>query len=528
MTERKRIREGENDDDRPAAIPPTTFTIPTSDHRGFLPSLGSDAQVVKEHRDLLEAEPSPQLSAWTISDPLWPMYVSSDARRQCCCEVVRNEEAHRLYNELNALCGTHGFQAVHVFTAFVFESVLVRSRLLAKGISSMSRTWVGDMDVGVVAKSVKTPTDVGKIVAISKYVRGEGRKVTLAKEDGLQVEVPAAECEAVSPISLDLDPFLPCGEIVDEQHCPNSVKDICVGLLYSNRKDLAAKMKQMTAWGIADQSTVLATQSRHRLMRRTEALEVPIQLIVTTRTEGKFTTVSLGSLEHMILTTHFAKLRTMFLDNGHPEADFLYRVFALLCRYHSLAGGTNTAEREAGWQCAIPPNAMRVLQQRMGCSAECYASPLNAYMRKFCSAFPDTDCFFGSQGSFYTFRPSSGSFEVGPPYDRQVIGEMFTHIVDLLEKATGPLSFTIVLPYSERAGAQQTLDSVFKTPFVSFDSRLPDDKDFAYVDGYQHCDPDKHFLIRCPSRMMVLQNPAGKEKWPPEDAMKEFINTWAS
>ena len=46
-------------------------------------------------------------------------------------------------------------------------------------------------------------------------------------------------------------------------------------------------------------------------------------------------------------------------------------------------------------------------------SAECFASPLNWQTQLYCSAFKDTDAWFGSQGSFFNFLPTEdGSYEV--------------------------------------------------------------------------------------------------------------------
>ena len=47
---------------------------------------------------------------------------------------------------------------------------------------------------------------------------------------------------------------------------------------------------------------------------------------------------------------------------------------------------------------------------------ECFASPLNCYCPRFCSAFPDTDSVFGSVGSFFDFEFVEGSFEANPPF----------------------------------------------------------------------------------------------------------------
>ena len=60
------------------------------------------------------------------------------------------------------------------------------------------------------------------------------------------------------------------------------------------------------------------------------------------------------------------------------------------------------------------------LNREAGAEAECFASPLNAYFANFCSAFVDTDRWFGSRGSFFDFAPREGSYECNPPFVDEV------------------------------------------------------------------------------------------------------------
>ena len=50
-------------------------------------------------------------------------------------------------------------------------------------------------------------------------------------------------------------------------------------------------------------------------------------------------------------------------------------------------------------QGALCPALMECLHRVFGVTFECFASPLNCYFRQYCSAFPDTDGYFGSRGS---------------------------------------------------------------------------------------------------------------------------------
>ena len=122
----------------------------------------------------------------------------------------------------------------------------------------------------------------------------------------------------------------------------------------------------------------------------------------------------------------------------HENEEFHTRLFCLLARYQALGGH--------GYQAALSEHGFRVLQKRMETQFECFASPLNCHFGRYCSAFPDTDCVFGSLGSFFSFRPTSGSYEANPPFVPEFMSAMTEHMEALLKKAKGPLSFTVIIP----------------------------------------------------------------------------------
>lgn len=49
-------------------------------------------------------------------------------------------------------------------------------------------------------------------------------------------------------------------------------------------------------------------------------------------------------------------------------------------------------------QMAIPATVFHCLNIHFGVTFECFASPLNCYFRQYCSAFGDTDSYYGSRG----------------------------------------------------------------------------------------------------------------------------------
>jgi hypothetical protein len=77
-------------------------------------------------------------------------------------------------------------------------------------------------------------------------------------------------------------------------------------------------------------------------------------------------------------------------------------------------------------------------QRCLGVDFECYASPLNRYKHfgcgMYCSAWFDSDRYFGAVGPFQSFRPRSGSFEANPPFDRASVCACFLHIAALFRQ----------------------------------------------------------------------------------------------
>ena len=64
----------------------------------------------------------------------------------------------------------------------------------------------------------------------------------------------------------------------------------------------------------------------------------------------------------------------------------------------------------------------------------------------YCSAFSDTDRYFGACGSFYEFEPTHGAYEANPPFDNTSVGACFRHVARVLGRSTEPLCFVVVLP----------------------------------------------------------------------------------
>eukprot|EP00916_Digyalum_oweni_P006564 GHVL01011234.1.p1 GENE.GHVL01011234.1~~GHVL01011234.1.p1 ORF type:complete len:801 (+),score=263.42 GHVL01011234.1:45-2447(+) len=117
--------------------------------------------------------------------------------------------------------------------------------------------------------------------------------------------------------------------------------------------------------------------------------------------------------------------------------EFEYRLYTLLKRYITFIGidPNCTDVRGGNMHAAAPETTFLYIKNNLHVNMECFASPLNCYFNTFCSAFYDTDKYFGSCGSFFDFEPTDGSFEVGPPYTEEVMLKTAEHLLYLLERS---------------------------------------------------------------------------------------------
>ena len=146
-----------------------------------------------------------------------------------------------------------------------------------------------------------------------------------------------------------------------------------------------------------------------------------------------------------INNTHLMKLEQLYRFNCFDDRKFemfLPRVWCMLKRYQTYLGNMESQAT----QMALPVTVFECLQKSFGVTFECFASPTNCYFRQYCSAFADTDGYFGSRGPFLDFRPISGSFQANPPYCEELMEAMVNHFERLLSDSTEPLSFIVFLP----------------------------------------------------------------------------------
>ena len=117
--------------------------------------------------------------------------------------------------------------------------------------------------------------------------------------------------------------------------------------------------------------------------------------------------------------------------------------YSMIQRYDLLDGNS--------LQWAIPRRLFMFLNKNFQCDTELFASPFNAYFKKYYSLF-DEDKYFGSLGNFFNAPDSkfqSGCYEVNPPFIEVLFNKISKRIICLLQNAelnNEELTFIYIMP----------------------------------------------------------------------------------
>jgi phosphorylated CTD-interacting factor 1 len=209
--------------------------------------------------------------------------------------------------------------------------------------------------------------------------------------------------------------------------------------------------------------------------------------------------------DYLVKLTHeaYGKLRALYEKHSRAggdddgDDDVHDRMFALLLRYKTIHGH--------GFQAACSHDVFRVLHDDLKVTMECFASPMNAYFARFCSAFGDVDAPFGSIGSFAAFQPSRGSYEVNPPFVREVLDEAALWCEALLERAEksqNALTFVFIMPGWKETGA---FDALTNSAFLRANVLIAA-VDHGYCDGASHQRRDPYRASPYDTCVFVLQS----------------------
>ena len=126
-----------------------------------------------------------------------------------------------------------------------------------------------------------------------------------------------------------------------------------------------------------------------------------------------------GTVEPPTMGTLLSK---RFAKYNKDDVDRVVAVYSTFIRY---TGGN--------MQLATPPKNMDAYKRKYNITLEGFASPLNHWFPRFCSAFPSVDKPFGSIGSFFD-TPIKENVICNPPFEEEVMDECITILEDALSK----------------------------------------------------------------------------------------------
>jgi hypothetical protein len=425
-------------------------------------------------------------------------------------EVARSNSAAAILAKIDAvLLREFGGSAnsSSLMPGFIFESLAARS-------DAASRSWVWARDVG---KAMQLPDSTTAILTAATI-----DQATCNDKPYPITELALAVAE---PIAQDV--LLPCPELLPEDaHAPRALFTRMRTMLHDARRPslTTPELIDAAAWELSAEVAAFAADECERLQQTIAkpTNDAPAMTVVV-ETAGQDVTLRCSGYSHTILRSHYEKLRTLF----GAHAAFDDACFVMLQRYYALTGCTEP-HREGGWHGALPLHALQAMQTHLGVSSECFASPLNATFASYFSAFPDVDGAFGSRGTFFDTLFVAGSYEANPPFDHAVVRRMATHMNAALKRSAQPLSFAVVMPYSDRgkvlASLRPVVDALAEGGFVTGEETVPA-AECVYVDGHQQCSADTAFVARLDTRVFLLQNKAGAAKWPPQ-GLSAVIAAW--
>mmetsp|Transcript_19579 Transcript_19579/g.45635 ORF Transcript_19579/g.45635 Transcript_19579/m.45635 type:complete len:591 (+) Transcript_19579:57-1829(+) len=260
---------------------------------------------------------------------------------------------------------------------------------------------------------------------------------------------------------------------------------------------------------------------------------------------------------------HYIKLKDRFIET-HPNFNFTDNdtmntnveakirrsfhilVVALQLRYSALSGGGLLDDlRGGGMQGAIHSCVFEVLQSHFSNAIgntssteknfhrfwfEGFASPFNATLPHFASAFPFLDWHFGSVGRFLDCRFDGDVeyCEANPPFSPGIMFSMADHMFKALKRADKKgscLTFIVIVPSVDILSKRDSMSShLHKTAFAkhaaekSFQRMTYSDycvkhirlsaREHGYVEGAQHLRPTQFKQSSYDSSVIILQSPA--------------------
>lgn len=309
----------------------------------------------------------------------------------------------------------------------------------------------------------------------------------------------------------------PLKKLLNNEIIYSEFKSVRNDLFHLLETDIEEKINQIKSFLFEELKSILVKIETILATIPFNNIEFKVKIVVNRGDDFVF--VHYREQKLKLLRFHYEKLKTLFNLNKKKfknSVNFEERVYCLLSRYQTFFKYNEVINEGYGMQASLPSKVFVELNRTFKVKQEMFASPFNCYFKQYCSAFPDTDVFFGSQGSFFDFDPNeNSSFQCNPPFTEEVIERLADRIEYLLENSKYALSYLVFIPEwiePPTPGLVKMEKSKFNRMHFNVDNGA-----HHYVSGSQHVsneDPQLYTAMHN-TRVFVLQNEAGYSLFTP-------------
>lgn len=402
---------------------------------------------------------------------------------------------------------------------------LFRMRFAPK--DSLNRFLYEQLSLKDSAKTlIKAPENILHMNTIDKEIRTSFPITSQFKDDSPKWKLINCikECIHISDkFSLDkecVDRYdnEPLKQLLNNEIIYSEFKSVRNKLFHLLESEIEEKINQIKNYLFDEmQSIIMQIEKNSATTLSVNKNEFKVKIVVNR--DDEFVYVHYREQKFKLLRFHYEKLKTLFnLNRKKFKSTFNFeeRVYCLLSRYQTFFRYNESINEGYGMQASLPSKVFVELNKTFKVKQEMFASPFNCYFKQYCSAFPDTDAFFGSQGSFFDFEPNeNSSFQCNPPFTEEVIERLADRIEYLLENSKYALSYLVFIPeWIEPPTAG--LVKMEKSKFYRLHFNVANGA-HSYVSGSQHVSNEESHLYTAMhnTRVFVLQNEAGFNLFTP-------------
>lgn len=169
----------------------------------------------------------------------------------------------------------------------------------------------------------------------------------------------------------------------------------------------------------------------------------------------------LNILDNILLPVDvYNKLKQNY--TGHIK-DIDTIIWIIIFRYQLLGSNNH--------QLGVLPDIINTMNDDYNLQFECFASPINATLPKFCSIYYDVEKFFGSHGNFFNINIIEGTYSFNPPYQKNIMDLGIKKLFYFLDNAklnNKKLTFILTIPIWDKEG-QELMDQQNKIDYGDFE-----------------------------------------------------------